>query len=328
MIAEPAVHPATSVAPVRTPSAAAGPGRVIGLDLGGTKLAAVVLDDQGRVRYRSWTEHRATSYPAVLDVISAAVGDCDRAAGRAVAVGVAVAGLLDRDRARVVAALNLGFADRPLQDDLADRLGRPVILENDANAAALAEHRTGAGTGARSLVLLTLGTGVGGGIVLDGELVSGGRGAAAELGHLPIRPDGDLCGCGGTGCLELYVSGTALSRLTGGTLTSRDVVAAADRGDRTAVRLLADAGRCLADGIRMLIPTLDPDVVVLGGGLAHAAATHLLQPLRERLGAARPFPAQTAGPDVRLSTCGPESGALGAAHLATTRRVRIPAQNS
>jgi glucokinase len=320
MIVEPAASTHSGIRPfVR----ALGP--VIGLDLGGTKLAAVVLDDAGRVLRRSWTEHQANGYEAVLDTITTAVGDCERVVGRAVAVGVAVAGLLDRDRSRVTAALNLGFADRPLRDDLAGRLGRPVTLENDANAAALAEHLLGAGAGARSLVLLTLGTGIGGGIVVDGELVRGGRGAAAELGHLPIRPGGDPCGCGGAGCLEVYVSGTALSRLAGGTRTSRHVVAAADRGDRTAVRLLADAGRCLGDGIAMLIPTLDPDVVVLGGGLAHAAAPHLLPPLRERLNATRPFPAQTPGPDVRLSTCGPESGALGAAHLAGAMRFRIPA---
>ena len=288
---------------------------VIGLDLGGTKLAALLVDDERQILHRRWIEHRADGYRAVLDAIVAAVHDCD-AVARAAAVGLAVAGPLDYRRERVLAALNLGFSDRPLRADLEALLDRPVVLENDANAAAVAEHRWGSGANARCLVLMTLGTGVGGGIVLGGEVLRGAAGAAAELGHLCVGSDGQRCGCGATGCLELYVSGTALARRAGAGRTSRDVVGDADRGEPGARRLLAEAGAFLGHAVTLLAPVIDPDVVVLGGGLAHAAAPHLLPALRSRLSAGWPFREQRRPAEVRLARCGIDAGALGAAELA------------
>jgi len=288
---------------------------VIGLDLGGTKLAALLVDDERRILHRQWIEHHADGYRAVLDAVVAAVRECD-AVSRAGVVGLAVAGPLDHLRERVLAALNLGFADRPLRADLEALLDRRVVLENDANAAAVAEHRLGAGVDARCLVLMTLGTGVGGGIVLDGEVLRGAAGAAAELGHLPVGTDGLVCGCGGTGCLELYVSGTALARRAGGGRTSRQVVADADRGEPRARQLLAEAGEYLGHAVTLLAPVIDPDVVLLGGGLAHAAAPHLLPALRARLDTGWPFREQRGPAEVRLTRCGIDAGALGAAELA------------
>ncbi|WP_089294659.1 ROK family protein [Actinoplanes regularis] len=307
MTASSVVHRATATRGMTPDTALA-----IGLDLGGTKLATVLIGPDGRIRHRHHREHHARDYPAVLDAITGAVRECDTL-GYAPVVGLAVAGPLDRDRERVLAALNLGFADRPLRADLRERLGRPVVLENDANAAALAEHRVGAGAGARCLVLLTLGTGIGGGIVVDGQVLRGAAGAAAELGHLPVGTDGAGCGCGATGCLELYASGTALGRLAGAGRTSRDVVAAADRGDPTARRLLAEAGERLGAAVLMLAPAIDPDVVMLGGGLAHAAAGHLLPALRDRLTVGWPFRARRAPARVCLAGCGVDAGAIGAA---------------
>lgn len=329
----------------------------VGIDLGGTKLAAVLVDKQGSVRHRVWREHRATDYPSALAAVVTAARECAEAIGnparraspaggngpaadveaevrpaagagddpevRLAAVGLAVAGPLDRDRGRVLAALNLGFADRPMRRDLADRLGVPVVLENDANAAALAEHRRGAGAGARCMVMLTLGTGIGGGIVLDGRLLVGANGAAAELGHLPVVPAGDPCGCGGRGCLERYASGTAIARRAnrarlGAAAGSRQVVATAEAGDPAAIGLLRDAGERIGDAVLMLAPAIDPDVVVLGGGLAHGGAAHLIPAVRTRLARSWPFHRQNKPAEVRLSTCGPDGGALGAAELAWT----------
>lgn len=301
---------------------------VVGIDLGGTKLAAVLVDCAGAVRHRIWHEHRITGYPAAIAAVTSAVRECAESAGAGAAevsaVGLAVAGPLDRDRDRVLAALNLGFADQPLRRDLAERLGVPVAMENDANAAALAEHRRGAGAGARCMVLLTLGTGIGGGIVLNGRLLVGANGAAAELGHLPVVPDGHPCGCGGHGCLEQYASGTALAARAGpllpaarsGPFTSRDVVAAAQSGDPEAIGLLREAGKMIGGAVVMLAPAIDPDVVVVGGGLAHAAADHLIPTIRATLECGWPFRHQNGPATVRLSACGPDGGALGAAELA------------
>jgi glucokinase len=293
-----------------------GSGFAIGLDLGGTKLATILIGPDGRIRHRRHREHHARDYPAVLEAVAEAVRECD-GFGYAPMVGLAVAGPLDRDRERVLAALNLGFADRPLRADLRERLGRPVVLENDANAAAVAEYRVGAGVGARCLVLLTLGTGIGGGIVVDGQVLRGAAGAAAELGHLPVGAVGAGCGCGATGCLELYASGTALGRQAGHGRSSRDVVAAADRGDPAAHRLLADAGERIGAAVLMLAPAIDPDLVLLGGGLAHAAAPYLLPALRDRLTAGWPFRARRPPARVRLAGCGVDAGAIGAALCAS-----------
>jgi glucokinase len=284
----------------------------LGLDLGGTKLATVLIGPDGRILHRRHREHRARDYASVLDAITEAAGESDTVAYAQV-VGLAVAGPLDRGRERVLAALNLGFTDRPLRADLQDRLGRPVVLENDANAAALAEYRLGAGVGSHCLVLLTLGTGIGGGIVVDGQVLRGAAGAAAELGHLPVGDDGAGCGCGATGCLELYASGTAIARQAGAGRTSRDVVTAADRGDPAARRLLAGAGDRIGAAVLMLAPALDPDVVILGGGLAHAAAPHLLPALRSRLSRGWPFRVQRPPARVTLASCGVDAGAIGAA---------------
>jgi len=291
-------------------------GAVVGVDLGGTKLAAILVDAHGVQLHR--VQHRIAGYPDALDAVAAAVAECRRAggrsAGRITAVGVAVAGPLDRDRERVLAALNLGFADQPLRRDLAQLLDVPVVLENDANAAAFAEYRFGAARGCRSLLLLTLGTGIGGGLVIDGEIVTGGRGAAAELGHLPVDPDGEPCGCGARGCLEQYASGSALARIAG--MPGRLLVAAATRGDRAASDLLTGAGDRIGRALAALTPVVDPDLVLLSGGLAHAAATHLLPPIQAALDRYCPFRAQRPAPEVRLAACGVDGGALGAAALA------------
>ena len=202
------------------------------------------------------------------------------------AVGLAVAGWLSADREQLITAANLGVAGVPLRRDLEQRLGLPVTVDNDGNAAALAEARAGSGRQARMLVMLTLGTGVGGGIVTSDRLLTGAAGLAGELGHLPSISNGPSCPCGGRGCLEVYASGPAVARL---------------------------------------VPVLNPDLVLLGGGLAAGATDLVLIPARRTLAEATPLSNVVAAPPVRLATCGADAGALGASYLPDLNGSRTPA---
>jgi glucokinase len=313
---------------------------VVGVDLGGSKLAALLVDGTGHIQHRVWREHHARGYPAVLTEITDAVAECRQVAavvgGTLAGVGVAVAGPLSRDRERVLAALNLNFADAPLRRDLRRRVGLVVTLENDANAAALAEHRHGGGTGARSLVLLTLGTGIGGGIVVDGQVLTGAHGMAAELGHVQVARPGRRCDCGGRGCLERYASGPALAeraaalaatgsapamaalaaRTPDRVVTAPLVTRAAAAGDPIAARLLAEAGELIGRAAATLAPVIDPDLVLLAGGLAQAGADHLLPAVRAAFARDRPFHTRGGPVAIELARHGVDAGALGAAELA------------
>jgi len=258
----------------------------IGVDIGGTKIAAGVVDAAGAVLARTI---RATD-PEDPAGIEASVVACvrERQADHDVAgVGVAAAGFISPDRSRVLFAPNIAWRDHPLAERLGDALGTPVVIENDAHAAAWAEYRFGAGAGARDLVMLTLGTGLGGAIVSDGRLVRGAFGAGAELGHLKVNPSGHRCGCGHEGCWEAYVSGTALrkaaraavvaypdlaapllARAGGGRITGVHVTRAAREGDARASELLNRMGWWRGVGLASLTATVDPGLVVIGGGIA------------------------------------------------------------
>jgi glucokinase len=308
---------------------------LIGLDLGGTTVRAVVTGPGG-VLHRATVRHMARGYPAVLALVEQVVAQCLQALSpRPVrAAGVAVAGWLSADREQLLAAANLGITDAPLRRDLERRLGLPVTIENDGNTAALAEARAGAGLHARMLVMLTLGTGVGGGIVASGAPLSGAAGLAGELGHLPSRPDGPPCACGGRGCLEVYASGPAVARQAtrmrharpaSQPLTAEDVVAAARAGDPEAAQVLAAAGEAVGRAVARLIPVLNPDLVLLGGGLAAGATDLVLIPARRALAEATPLSNVAAAPPVHLAACGPDAGALGASYLPDMNGSRTPA---
>ena len=189
-------------------SAGAGEDLVIGVDLGGTKLAAGLVDSHGHVIAQARWPRPSRAYEQALDAIEALAGELhERAAdrgARVVAAGVAAAALFDAGRTTVLYAPILEWRNRPFLSDLTKRLELPVVVENDANAAAWGEYRHGAGAGERCLVLVTLGTGVGGGVVIEGRLLSGGAGIAAELGHLKVGSDGRACPCGREDCLEQY----------------------------------------------------------------------------------------------------------------------------
>jgi glucokinase len=338
---------------------------VAGVDLGGSKIAGVLLDESGTVRGELWQEHRIQGPDQAVELIGEVVGELmarepasSRIAREATAsqmargqpapgntaagsrrelrsVGLAVAGWLSRDRQDVRSAVNLGITATPLARLAQARLNCPVIVENDGNAAAYAEFTRGAGQQARVLMLITLGTGVGGGIVSSGTLVQGSHGLAGELGHLPVDRSGPGCVCGGRGCLELYASGaavTAQARVRAGQpggaallalaagqpgqITSRQVVQAARDGDACAAGLLAAAGRAIGQAVAQVMPVVDPDLVVLTGSLATSAGDLILAPARQELARQHALRTVLDPVPIMLSQTGPGAAALGAAELA------------
>lgn len=290
---------------------------VIGADLGGTKLAAVLVNHDHEVVHRIWIEHSAKSYPDLTMRLASVVAQCERVAadhGTEVgAMGLAIAGWLSRDRERLLWAANLGARDEAIGADLRRRFGLPIVIDNDGNAAAMAEHRIGAGAGCNTLVLITLGTGVGGGIIVDGHPMIGALGLAGELGHLPVSGV-EPCVCGGRGCLELLASGPAIARSAGAT-SAVEVVTSATGGDAVALAALTSAGRFVGEALARIIPVIDPDLVLLGGSLAHAAGDILMPAVRSALRDRRSLSRVAGLPRVSLAALGPEAGALGAAEL-------------
>jgi glucokinase len=306
-----------------------------GIDVGGTKISGGVVDAEGAVLEELRVVSPATDVEAIEDAITSLVTQL-RARHDIAAVGVCAAGYVDKARAVVMFAPNIAWRDVDLKAELEDRIHLPVVVENDANAAAWGEFTYGAGHDVDDLLLVTVGTGVGGGVVLDGELYRGAFGVGAEIGHMRVVPDGLLCGCGNRGCLEQYGSGSALVRearaaARGGSLlaaglleraggdpdqiTGPLVTEAARDGDRFAVEQLEVLGRWLGEGIASLTAVLDPAVVVLGGGVSEAGDL-LLKPVRSA------FASQLTGRghrpvlDIRRARLGNRAGLIGAADLA------------
>ncbi|WGX94701.1 ROK family glucokinase [Nocardioides sp. L-11A] len=300
-----------------------------GIDIGGTKIAGAVVDAAGTVVAEARVESPAADAAAIGTTVADLVAGLT-AAQAVRAVGVGAAGYVAADRSTVLFAPNIAWRDEPLGADLARRTGLPVVVENDANAAAWGEFRHGAGRGADDQLMVTVGTGVGGGVVTGGRLLRGAHGVAAEIGHLCVVPDGLPCGCGNRGCLESYASGTALVRAArsapspaildaaGGdpaAITGPMVTAAAAAGDVVAIGHLADLGRWLGHGIASLVAVLDPAVVVVGGGVA-AAGDLLLAPVRAAFDSELTGRGHRPGPAIVPAALGNRAGVIGAADLA------------
>jgi glucokinase len=221
-------------------------------------------------------------------------------------------------------AANLGVSDAPLAQLLTERLGVPVVLQNDGDATAYAEYVRGAGRGARTLVAIALGTGVGGGVVINGQVLVGSGGLGGELGHLQVEPDGSRCTCGGVGCLELYASGRAVAEAARGRLgrptaiTAVDVVTAARANDGEAIDILAAAGRAVGRAVGRIAAVVDPDLVVLSGSLAESAGDLIVEPAAAELRRCWPLAEVSDPVPIRLGSCGREAAALGAAEMART----------
>lgn len=306
----------------------------IGIDIGGTKIAGAVVDANGNILQESKVPSPADS----ADGLVAAVVDLvqDLSLNRSIlGVGVAAAGFIDAAAANVIYAPNLNWRNEPLKNRLQSKIDFPVVIENDANAAGWAEYRYGAGRGYKHMTMLTIGTGVGGVIIVDGRVLRGGFGVAGELGHMRVVPDGLPCGCGQNGCLESYGSGTALlksaralansadpagARLreleaTAGELSGAQVYQAIVEGDPGALRLLEQLGTHLGRAIASLSAILDPEVVVIGGGVS-AAGELLLGPIRDAY--QRNLPARGFRPELELKVAElvNDAGVVGAADLA------------
>jgi glucokinase len=308
-------------------------GCVIGVDLGGTKLLAGVVDRDLAVHHRASRRSRAGSTEALLDqLVDSIVEVRDAAESELLAVGVGVPALMDLARGVAGFCAHLPLSGVPVRDRLAERLGVPVFVANDATLAMLVEHRYGAARGVDDAVLLTLGTGIGGGIVAGGSLVHGSVGSAAEPGHMVIDLDGPPCACGGSGCLETLASGTALGRegarvaraagdsaLSAALESGREITGAlvtelAHDGDRAARDVVALIGMRLGVGIANLVNLLNPSVVVIGGGVI-AAGDMLLEPARTVVRERALAPSRDVV-TVVPARFGEESGMLGAALFA------------
>jgi glucokinase len=309
-------------------AARASRGPVLGLDVGGTKIAAGVVDARGAVRgflvepsepARGPDDGLERLFALGRRAVEASGVDRSEIAG----VGIGCGGPLDRVAGVLIAPLHLpGWSDVPIAPRAAETFDRPAVLENDATAAAAGEHRFGAGRGSRNMVYLTVSTGIGGGVVLDGSLFRGSTGNGGELGHVTVDWRGRECrGCGRRGCLEAYASGTSIAEraeeagLHGA--TAEDVAAAARAGDATALRVWEETCEALACGITSIANLFEPDVVVIGGGVSRQGEA-LLGPVRDRVHS------QVIGPPGRTigvvqAELGDMVGVVGAAAVAYER---------
>ncbi len=309
----------------------------IGVDIGGTKIAAGVVSTDGEILARVRRTTPATQPQEIEDAVVDAVTEL-RAGHDVAAVGVAAAGFVAR-RSTVVFAPNLAWRDEPLGAALQAAIGLPVVVENDANAAAWAEFVHGAGREVEDITMLTIGTGLGGGVITGGQLLRGPHGFAGELGHVRVVPEGHLCGCGNRGCWEQYASGRALVReaqalmtapgpaahrmlqMCGGdpaAITGPQVTLAAQGGDAAAQGLLADLGRWVGEGAASMVAVLDSAVVVVGGGVAEAGEL-LLGPARASLHRQLSARGHRPDPELRAAVLGNDAGMIGVADLARSR---------
>ncbi|WP_240795866.1 ROK family glucokinase [Yimella sp. RIT 621] len=306
----------------------------IGIDIGGTKIAGGLIAPDGTILKRDRRDSPAEN----VDEIAATVADVisDLAEGEDVErAGVACAGYIDKSGTTVLFSPNLAWRDEPLKERLEKSVDVEVTIENDANAAAYGEFVHGAGHDVDDMVMITIGTGVGGGVIIDGELFRGSYGIAAEIGHMRVVPDGIRCGCGNRGCLESYGSGRALVRearalVAGGSpyaggladkcggdagqLEGKHVTEAAQAGDRAAVELLADIGRWIGEGAASLTSVLDPARFVIGGGVADAGDL-LLGPIREAFGRQLTGRGHRPTATFEIAQLGNDAGMVGAAAL-------------
>jgi glucokinase len=310
----------------------------VGVDIGGTSVRAAAVDANGSIidTARTSTPSGARS---LEDAIVSAVHELTRR-HRVSGVGLAVAGFVSTERKQVMFAPHLAWRDTDVADVLSGRIGLPVVIEHDTNAAAIAEHRFGAARGDQVTVQIALGTGIGAALLIDGKLFRGAHGVAPELGHLRLVPGGRPCSCGKHGCWERYCSGTALSatavdllaehpgmstalgRYASGdahTLTGRQVAAAAREGDPLAQRAMDDLARWLGEGLALVADVYDPALVVIGGGVSESAPL-FLDAAREHY--ARVLTGAGYRPLARIRTAqlGDDAGVVGAALLAASHK--------
>lgn len=317
----------------------------IGIDIGGTKIAAGVVDEDGRILARLKRETPTTEPQAVIDAI-AEITEEFRREHHIIAVGIGAAGFVDATQSTVLFAPHLAWRNEPLRDSVARRTGLPVMVDNDANASGWAEWRFGAAQGEADLVLITLGTGIGGAIVIDGQPYRGKFGIAGEFGHMQVVPGGHQCECGNVGCWEQYASGRVLTRRAraaaadgtdfgksmladaggdAGRIEGSFVSRYADEGNAEAIEWIADVGDWLGVGIANLAAALDPGMFVIGGGVSDAGDL-LIEPAKAAYSRTLTGRGYRAEARIARAHLGPEAGLIGAADMARlTARRRRPA---
>ncbi|MBN9606734.1 MAG: ROK family glucokinase [Actinomycetales bacterium] len=316
--------------------------RAIGIDIGGTKIAAALVDETGAIERRLKRKTPAGDGPAIVDAVVDLVTEL-AGGDTSIPAGVAAPGFIDLAQSTVYYAPNINWRHEPLREVLSRRLpGVHITIDNDANAAGWAEFRFGAAREQHDMTLLTLGTGVGGAIVTGGQLLRGGFGAGGEIGHLRLVPQGLPCGCGQRGCLEQYGSGRALLRMANeiadaggigqnlaavreaqGALDGDIVGALIQEDDPGALAALRELGGWIGQACASLSAVLDPELFVFGGGVSAAGET-LLEPIREAFHAHLPARGFHPEPDFVIATLGNDAGMVGAADLARTALGAVP----
>ncbi len=311
-------------------------GLSIGVDIGGTKVLGGVVDASGKIL----TTHRKDTPKQGGDALTQTIADVInelKSEYQAECVGISAAGFVSSDRKTMLATPNIsGWNGINLEKEISSRVNLPVVIENDANAAAWGEARYGAGRGEDQMMMLTVGTGIGGGIVVNGALHRGAFGVAAEFGHIRVVPEGHLCGCGARGCFEQYASGNALMRHAreaiaaspdashnllargNGTiegLSGKHITEAAREGDMVALAAFNTTAQWLGAGIASLCVLLDPACVVIGGGVIDAGEI-LLAPTRAAVDRYMPFNGKHPTPRIVAAELGNDAGVVGAADLA------------
>lgn len=309
---------------------------VLAVDLGGTKMIIALVSRNGRIIARHYRSTVAGEGPQAViermfDGIDYLLGENGLVPSQLSAISIAAAAIINMREGIITAAPNLpDWEDMPLKSIVAERYGTATFLINDADAAALGEHRFGAGKGLKNLVLLTLGTGIGGGIIIDGKLYTGSYGGAAEIGHMIIVEDGPECGCGNTGCLEALASGTAIAReakrrigkgeksslneLVKGKqydITAEKVYLAAKDGDPLSLEVIAGAAHYLGTGVLNLVHIFSPDMVILGGSVAQMGDL-LFEPVRQIV-REKAFPLMAKSVQIVPARLGNDAGLVGAA---------------
>lgn len=305
----------------------------VGIDIGGTKIAGALVDESGVILREARVVTPMGGGDEIVEAVVALVEELSQGES-VIGVGVAAAGFIDAEQANILYAPNLSWRNYPFKAKLEALLPFEVIIENDANAAGWAEFRYGAGRGTRNMTMLTIGTGVGGAVIADSKMLRGGFGIGGELGHIRVVPEGRLCGCGAHGCIEQYGSGTALLRAAreladsteekgsrlrqlreqAGELTGEQVYQAIVEGDAGALGLLEELGSWLGQTIASLSAVLDPEVVVIGGGVSSAGEL-LLEPIRKAYLANMPARGFRPELELKIAEFVNDAGVVGAADL-------------
>jgi glucokinase len=319
----------------------------VGIDIGGTKVLAGVVDSHGNVVERLRRLTPGHDVRAVENTIVELVEEF-RTRHEVAAVGIGAAGFVDASRSTVTFSPHLAWRDEPLRSAVAERIRLPVVVDNDANTAALGESRFGAGRGHRFVLCVTLGTGIGGALVIDGRVFRGAHGMAGEFGHMQVVEDGHRCPCGNRGCWEQYASGNALERearelILADSPTARhlrdvvegdvsrlhgpDITQAAQDGDPLSVELIADVGRWLGVGLAGLAAAFDPSCIIVGGGVSDAGEL-LLGPTRAAFDRSLVGRGYRSSPPILRASLGPSANFIGAADMARSaaRRSRRSAR--